>query len=434
MNRIMCLFVILLHGFGAFASSVAVIDSGTDFSHQLLQNRALVNENEIADNRVDDDANGKVDDVWGWNIVENYGKVFAPAHLQWIDSLTYRLFDIIARIQEGTASEKDREFFEDNFQNLPDKRRKKVAGQLNFFGQYAHGTHVSGVVALQSPSAEILALRVFPDTPPEILNSFGPLAQAQGVKDVIYGLLATLTNGTFHQASDYLLEREIDIANMSLGVPLAALAEQFLKLTGNQNPTPEQIQKETKKLFEQYRGHAKEWMANSPDTLFVLAAGNDGQNNDRLPTFPAAVSAPNKITVAASHGQNSLAEFSNFGKNSVEVAAPGVAIRSSVPHLNRERMMGMSGTSMAAPYVSGVAAAVKAEAPALRPQQVKTILMKTVDKKDWLEGRVASSGLVNAERALRAAELSHDVSLSAAIREARRQVADQQASFTGLGC
>jgi hypothetical protein len=104
------------------------------------------------------------------------------------------------------------------------------------------------------------------------------------------------------------------------------LAKISLGLQGHKNPTPEQISAETKKLAVHYEAVGKKWISSSPDTLFVIAAGNDGADNDAFPTFPANIRIQNAITVAASNGNNSLAGFSNYGTLSVDLAAPGVAI------------------------------------------------------------------------------------------------------------
>ena len=82
---------------------VAVVDSGTDFTHAWLKDRAWINTKEIAGNMVDDDRNGKVDDVYGWNFADNYNQVFVREHLNSVNPETFHIFEIIARIQAGTA-------------------------------------------------------------------------------------------------------------------------------------------------------------------------------------------------------------------------------------------------------------------------------------------------------------------------------------------
>lgn len=421
----------LLLGSTAFAANVAIVDSGTDFSHASLNGRAWVNPGEIAGNLVDDDRNKKVDDVVGWNFAENYGRVFYGNHTTAIAPITYKIFEVLAHQQAGTSSPDDLRFWEENVTSLPAAQKTALLAHLNYYGQYAHGTHVSGIVAALSPQSRLMSARVFADSLPEGYEHRTSL-QPFALTDVLYKFLATMTNGMFDQVAQYLGEKQMDVANYSLGVPLQMIAKSVLALRGINNPTPEQLSEETKKAFKQYGPKGLAWMKASPKTLFVIAAGNDGTDNDALPAFPANVRAPNAITVAASSGFNGLAKFSNYGIESVDVAAPGVAIRSSVPATDHTMMLPMSGTSMAAPYVTGVAAAIKDVNPALTAEQIRAILMGTVDLKAWLKGKVISGGVVNKTRAYVAAAKAKTVSLEQAIGDARVAVADVPETATGF--
>jgi subtilisin family serine protease len=411
----------------AFATRVAVTDSGTDFSHEWLKGRNLINEKEVAGNLVDDDRNGKVDDISGWNFIDDFGRVFFPEHLEDVDLSTYKFFEVIARIQAGTETAEDIKFWKENVIDLGETQKKALLSRLNFFGQYAHGTHVSGIVAKISPSSKIMSNRVFPDTPPEQTQA---MAETNGgakskIADLVYKMLAAISNGTFNKVAGYLAERQIDVANYSLGISLQTIAKLSLGVQGVKNPTEAQLSAETKKIAVQYEVEGRKWISSSPETLFVIAAGNDGTDNDLLPTFPANVRMANSITVAASQGNSKLASFSNYGIQSVDIAAPGVAINSSVPALDGKITLPMSGTSMAAPYVAGVAAKAKELNPKLKTTELRMLLMETVDKKDWLKAKVISSGVINPQRVFTAAEKSKSMSLSEAIKFARISVQDQ---------
>ncbi len=117
--------------------------------------------------------------------------------------------------------------------------------------------------------------------------------------------------------------------------------------------------------------------ANTAGLLFVAAAGNVDNgtiepNNDLVPHFPSNFDAPNIISVAASNAGDALTSFSHFGATTVDIAAPGSAILSTTPN---NTYSFFSGTSMAAPQVSGAAALLWAQNPNLTVQQVKNLLM-----------------------------------------------------------
>lgn len=414
----------------SLAARVAVTDSGTDFSHEWLKDKVLINLSEISGNLVDDDRNGKVDDIWGWNFVDDYRKVFFPEHLNVVDEQMFKIFEVLSRIQAETATEEDLLYWKQNIKDLEGDEKAAIISRLNFYGQYAHSTHCSGIITAISPNSKILSNRVFPDTPPDTssesaqLFSKGIEKKKTGVVDIFYKVLAAISNGTFQKVADYIGERKIDVANYSLGMSLQTMARLALSVRGVKAPTPEQVSEETKRVAAQYEPVGKKWMASASNTLFVVAAGNDSSDNDKLPVFPAVVRAENAITVAASKGNSSLASFSNFGINSVDIAAPGVAIRSSVPSKDHNQLLPMSGTSMATPYVVGVAANIKDLNPKLTPSQIKLILMSTVDIKEWLKTKVISSGVVNPQRAYLAAEKSATMSIDESIAYARTQVKD----------
>ena len=131
--------------------------------------------------------------------------------------------------------------------------------------------------------------------------------------------------------------------------------------------------------------------------LFVAAAGNDGTSNDSRPHYPSNYDLPNVISVAATDSNDQLTSFSNFGAKTVHIAAPGREILST--WLN-DQYREASGTSMATPYVSGVAALVLASEPNLSVEKLRERLMKSVDKCDALKDKVESGGRLNAAKAL----------------------------------
>jgi subtilisin family serine protease len=141
--------------------------------------------------------------------------------------------------------------------------------------------------------------------------------------------------------------------------------------------------------------------AESKGVLFIAAAGNSATSNDVRPTFPASYRLGNVISVAATDHMDRLARFSCYGKMTVHVAAPGQNIFSTIPNGGYGSL---SGTSMAAPHVTGVAVLLKSSFPELDSVALKDIILRSVDSIDSLSTRIQTGGRINAEKALRMAE------------------------------
>lgn len=147
-------------------------------------------------------------------------------------------------------------------------------------------------------------------------------------------------------------------------------------------------------------------------TLFIAAAGNSSNNNDTNRTYPASYDVPNVIAVAATTPSDNLASFSNYGRSMVHLGSPGSQILSTYPDFsntcdsdnNPNTYDGcfswLSGTSMAAPLVAGVAALMVNEKPSMSGYQLKGIITDTVDYRTSLAGRVNTNGRVNSQNAV----------------------------------
>lgn len=133
------------------------------------------------------------------------------------------------------------------------------------------------------------------------------------------------------------------------------------------------------------------------DILFVAAAGNANTNNDRTPHFPSSYNVPNVVSVAALDRNDQLASFSNYGVKSVAIAAPGVDILSTWLGDDYKEA---SGTSMATPVVSGVAALIVAENPNISVGDLRAKLLASVDTLPGLKGKIETGGRINAAKAL----------------------------------
>jgi hypothetical protein len=124
----------------------------------------------------------------------------------------------------------------------------------------------------------------------------------------------------------------------------------------------------------------------------VIAAGNDGSNNDLDPVYPANYDYPNMITVASVNHLDQLSTFSNFGTGTVDLAAPGEWILSTTPGASYEFY---DGTSMAAPHVAGAAALLLSKAPELHYSALRSLILGSVRPLAALNGFVSSGGVLN---------------------------------------
>ena len=277
---------------GDRAVLVAVIDTGIDYTHPDLQANVWTNPGEIPGNAIDDDHNGFVDDVHGWDFINN-----------------------------------------DN-----DPR-----------DDYGHGTHVAGTIGGVGN------------------NSIGVAGVNWQVSLVGLKFLDSFGTGTTAGAAaaiDYGTRLGVDVMNNSWG------GTEF-----------------SQTLLDAIRASA------AADVVFVAAAGNDGVDNDIFPHYPAAYDVENLIAVAATDHEDRMAGFSNWGARSVHLGAPGVGVLSTVPGGSYAFA---SGTSMATPHVSGVAALVRAVAPGIPAVQVKQRLMDGADRIAAMAGITVSGGRLNA--------------------------------------
>lgn len=231
---------------------------------------------------------------------------------------------------------------------------------------YGHGTPVAGVIAALGNNGRGIAgigwrLRVMPL---KVMDDNYDIA----VSDIV-------------EALDYAIAKNVRIVNFSLGGAL---------------PSDEE-----KAAFARL-GQA--------GILAVCAAGNSRNINDNREanTYPASYDLDNIISVASSDPSDNLAATSFYGQINVDLMAPGDGIWSTwspsaliaEAQCRRESYCKISGTSMAAPHVTGVAGLILSRNPGLSYSQVKSILLDTVDKVPGLENRLVSGGRLNALAAL----------------------------------
>jgi subtilisin family serine protease len=404
------------------ASILAVVDSGNDFKHQDLVSKAWVNPLEIPGNDRDEDKNGYPDDVNGWNFAEGNNQLVDYKYASSNTEDARKFFDVQLKSFLGTITQAERDWAREKFKD------EAFVKNLQIFGNWMHGTHVTGISVKNSPDVKAVGIKLIPTEVkvPGKDSQFVQLADKGGIKETL--LKAALTalaqqqTKVYVEIGGYINGTKADVMNGSFGTSYEAISgviSQLYKTFFKKDPTAEELKIYTDHFFTVNLAETKKFLASAPNTLFVFAAGNEGSNNDEVPSSPTNVEAENKISVAATLGDQELANFSCYGAKNVEVAAPGVGILSTIPMNN---YLAVSGTSQAAPYVANIAARVKDVNPKLGFREIKRIIMETVDVKPWLQGKVKTGGLVNRDRAIRAAELTRTLDIARAIAQSKNDI------------
>lgn len=286
---------------------VAVIDTGVDINHPDLSANIWTNPGEIPGDGIDNDNNGFVDDIYGWDFYNGDNTVCHYA-------------------EDGVHT-----LLSDNDD---------------------HGTHVAGIIAAVKDNGVGIAgvascadVKIMPLKIHGGRNGSGTIANA--VRAIRY---ATAMNA--------------DICNISWG-------------TSNSNAALEEAIRQS-------------------DMLFVCAAGNSGTNNNSAPVYPASYTSDNILSVTFIDASGKLSKKSNYGTQTVDLAAPGIHIYSTCVG----GYVSLSGSSMAAPHAAGVAALLYSFGDNLYPSNIKEIITETVKPVDSLTGKVKYAGIPDAFAAL----------------------------------
>ena len=281
---------------------VAVIDPGIDYSHPELANAMWTNPGEIPGDGIDNDGNGYIDDIHGWNFLTGSPTLYS-----------------------GTED--------------------------------SHGTHTAGTIAAARGGGGVAGITDNRYVRLMCLKALG-------------GPLGIGSPSSVAQAIRYAEAHGASICNLSLGT--AAFSQELEDAIKNSN------------------------------MLFVIACGNGdskglGYNIDDTPIYPASLPYDNVISVASFLFDGSLAASSNFGAASVDIAAPGSYILSTAPGGGYAFM---SGTSMAAPMVTGVAAMVYSYRTDFSLLDVKRALLASARPLESMSGKSVTSGILDAYGAL----------------------------------
>lgn len=432
------------------AENVLVIDSGSDFTHDALKDLALANEKELnGQPGVDDDGNKYIDDVYGWNFVENNSTLVnlaetPPDYEKVLECM--RLIGIIQAYGKDGMTKDEYAFLVKNYQD------KTFWPWVEFTGGWAHGTHCAGIISTDNPEVNLNAVRHIPTgTSPkdEAEKAFAAIKHMMAHKTRVsrsdsatpaapkkvsleevekyFAQLGQENAAKIKPKADYVAAFKPKLINCSFGSEnksLLAMMKKNMIQWGFQDPTEKEVQNVvnifvTKALLPK----DKVLFSGCKDALVFIAAGNSTEDLDTMVTSPNNVPIKNKIVIAATDEDQKIAPFSCYGKKTVDVAVPGVNIFATYPN---NQMGYMSGTSMACPNALRFASMVLNVNPAIKAMELKKILMETVDKKDWLTDKVKSGGVINVNRAMFVAEqMAEGKSLSAAIKLANEKVNDK---------
>lgn len=286
---------------------VALIDSGVDITHPDLNQSIWVNEDEIAGDGIDNDNNGYIDDIYGWNFIHNNSIIHDSTSLA-----------------------------EEN-----------------------HGTHGAGTIAA-SRGNEIGIAGIADSAHVKIM-----------VLKTVNGTRGIGSYSSIVQAIQYAEQNGASICNLSLGT------------------------------YTDYQEIHD--VISQSNMLFVAACGNGdssyniGYDIEVSPVYPASYPLDNIISVASLNFDGNLSNSSNYGAYSVDLAAPGESILSTTPG---GKYALMSGTSMAAPMVTGLSAMLYSSHPDWDLTDVKQAILETVKPLDSLKGKTLTGGMPDAYAAM----------------------------------
>lgn len=401
---------------------VGVVDSGVDIEHTDLKQVVWTNTKEIAGNGIDDDNNGYIDDVHGWNFLGD------------IDNETLEVTRIVKNGDDGSAAyiEAKTEFDKKMNAILTNKKQlDDVVVATKVLADYLKNPDytLADVKAIVSEDAEIIRCKelitktgkavesntrfqnfkaqvdkqlaynyslefdgrkMLGDNPNDINDKgygnnivYGPTKKASLHGTHVAGIIAQVRDNNVGGDG---IANNVEIMSVR-AVPNGdeydkdvALAIRYAVDNGA---------KVINASFGKNYSPKKEWVydaikyAESKDVLIIHAAGNDAKDIDVEPNFPNDSDdkinefADNVITVGAlnyEYGEKIVANFSNYGKQNVDVYAPGVKIYATTPN---DEYQYLQGTSMASPNVAGVAAMIRSYYPNLTAQEVKSVIMNS---------------------------------------------------------
>jgi subtilisin family serine protease len=227
--------------------------------------------------------------------------------------------------------------------------------ELDFIGEYAHGSHVAGIASRGNPGARIVVAR-FDDNISNL--TFAPTVE-----------WANRMAANFARIGAFFRENNVRVVNMSWGDQVSEFELWLAKTDPTSNP--QERKEKAQQLYAIWRTAIEDMIKNTPGTLFIAAAGNGDNDATFAQDVPASLVYPNLIAVGAVNQAGDPTNFTSYGPT-VAVYADGFHVLSKIPQGYAVRF---SGTSMASPNVTNLAAKLFALDPALTPVEVRALIV-----------------------------------------------------------
>lgn len=363
--------------------TIAIWDSGVDDS--LYPDNMYMNNQEKIDS-LDNDGNGYIDDINGiaYDLHSNKisGNLINLSDEQKVDvPQTLQLYKGLKDLQTNIDSEQaDR--FKQKMSGLKPDEVKPFIENLNFFGNYAHGTHVAGIAVHDNPAAVLMVSR--------ITFGYKLMPELPTIEKAKKGAKATT------ETINYFKSNGVRIVNMSFGGSPQGI-ETALEKHGVGKDSEER-KKMAREIFDIGKTAFYDAIADAEDILFITSSGNSDEDSEFYEAIPSSFDLPNILTVGAVDQTGEETSFSSFGEN-VDVHANGFDVESYVPGGD---ILKMSGTSMSSPNVANLAGKIWAINPDLSVEDVKNYIISYSDVSE--DGRII---LMNPKASINAVENDH---------------------------
>jgi hypothetical protein len=344
---------------------------------RLFDEQLFTNEDEEP-NGEDDDGNGIVDDIHGVvadKDAPNTALLYDPGN-EVVDKYGNFLKGIMD-LRAGLASTEDAQAVLELMKSADSVERLiEMERNLNAIGEWAHGTHVAGIMLEGVPQAELAVFRSAWAGEARPYFHRGPTDEELGAE-----------RANVEEIAKFIKAHDVRVVNASLGFAIDYVEDQLRHQAG-QYPSDEAVKARAKAIHEHRTKTWQKVFEACPDTLFIVAAGNSNRDVVEYGDVPASMDLPNVVSVGAVDKWGSWALFTNSNPELVQVFDFGVAVPSLIPNGDE---VSLSGTSMAAPNVANLATKILAVNPKLEPAEVVELIVETGDPiASPFDGRIAN--------------------------------------------